>query len=514
MPIVSLVPTFLERLSDEELKREAKNESKNDALAAIVRALRSLAAMVPHQEETVRALEMFRLRMILRLLQISSFNGKMNALNEVNKVIANVSYYAHRHTDEEEWLTAERMAEWIKENRVLQIVLRDSLHQPQYVEKLEKIVRFVIKEKALTVADLDDLWAAQHGKHEAIVQNVHDLLAKLAWDFSPDQLDHLFGRFQASWASAAKRQREKLLELIRRLAEDDKEGLMAHKVLQLLWNLAHSREVPTDTMELALSFHVKILDYSCSQDRDAQKTLWLDRCVQELRQDPQWALPALRHMQEVAGLYSEAPMGPARAAGTGGGPAPGGQALYRHEVINRLQQQHSLVVLVADGLSAYMAHARQLLPERPDPTQVYGDSRYSHVQQVQERLKFLRFLLKDGQLWLCAAQAKQIWHCLAENAVYPSDREACFKWFSKLMGEEPDLDPEINQDFFEQNVLQLDPALLTESGLRCFERFFRAVNCRQGRLLLRRRAHLLEDPELMGGRLFVASGAACAGCCG
>ena len=31
--------------------------------------------------------------------------------------------------------------EWIKENKVLQIVLRDSLHQPQYVEKLEKIIR-------------------------------------------------------------------------------------------------------------------------------------------------------------------------------------------------------------------------------------------------------------------------------------------------------------------------------------------------------------------------------------
>jgi hypothetical protein len=47
-----------------------------------------------------------------RLLQISSFNGKMNALNEVNKVIASVTYYPHRHTglEEEEWLTAERMA--------------------------------------------------------------------------------------------------------------------------------------------------------------------------------------------------------------------------------------------------------------------------------------------------------------------------------------------------------------------------------------------------------------------
>jgi ubiquitin carboxyl-terminal hydrolase 9/24 len=44
---------------------------------------------------------------------------------------------------------------------------------------------------------------------------------------------------------------------------------------------------------------------------------------------------------------------------------------------------------------------------------------------------------------------------LAENAVFVHDREACFKWFSKLMGEEPDLDPEINKDFFENNILQV-----------------------------------------------------------
>jgi hypothetical protein len=49
----------------------------------------------------------------------------------------------------------------------------------------------------------------------------------------------------------------------------------------------------------------------------------------------------------------------------------------------------------------------------------------------------------------------QIWKCLAENAVFVHDREACFKWFSKLMGEEPDLDPEINKDFFENNILQV-----------------------------------------------------------
>lgn len=75
-------------------------------------------------------------------------------------------------------------------------MLRDSLHQTQYVEKLEKILRFLIKEKALTIEDLDAVWRAQDGKHETIVKNVHDLLAKLAWDFNAEQLDHLFDCFE------------------------------------------------------------------------------------------------------------------------------------------------------------------------------------------------------------------------------------------------------------------------------------------------------------------------------
>ncbi|KFO30361.1 Putative ubiquitin carboxyl-terminal hydrolase FAF-X [Fukomys damarensis] len=120
--------------------------------------------------------------------------------------------------------------EWIQQKSILSIVLKDSLHQPQYVEKLEKILQFVIKEEALTLQDLDNIWAAQ-----------------------------------ASWTNANKTQREKLLELISRLAEDDKDGVMAHKVLNLLWNLARSDDVPVDIMDAALSAHTKILNCSCSQ---------------------------------------------------------------------------------------------------------------------------------------------------------------------------------------------------------------------------------------------------------
>ena len=74
---------------------------------------------MPGQEEDIKTLEMFRLKMLLRQLQISSFSGKMSALNEVNKVISGVIYTPQRHTvtvqnqaaaEDEDWLTADRMA--------------------------------------------------------------------------------------------------------------------------------------------------------------------------------------------------------------------------------------------------------------------------------------------------------------------------------------------------------------------------------------------------------------------
>ena len=60
-------------------------------------------------------------------------------------------------------------------------------------------------------------------------------------------------------------------------------------------------------MDQALTAHVKILDYSCSQERDAQKTVWLDNCVEELKSGDKWALPALKQIREICCLYEPSP---------------------------------------------------------------------------------------------------------------------------------------------------------------------------------------------------------------
>ena len=68
MPIIDLVPQFLDKLTDEELKKGSKTEVKNDALSSVVKALKYLASRVPNQEEKIKSLEMFRLKMILRFV--------------------------------------------------------------------------------------------------------------------------------------------------------------------------------------------------------------------------------------------------------------------------------------------------------------------------------------------------------------------------------------------------------------------------------------------------------------
>lgn len=186
-------------------------------------------------------------------------------------------------------------------------------------------------------------------------------------------------------------------------------------------------------------------------------------------------------------------------------------------MIDRLQNDHTLVILVTNSLVNYMDKIRILVKSNKQlkPMELFLDKRYPHPQQIQERLDFLKFLLKDGQLWLCADQAKQIWHCLAVNAAFPSDREECFRWFGKLMGDEPDLDPGINKEFFETNILQLDPQWLTESGIKCFERFFKAVNSKEEKLKAKQRGYVLDDEDLIGKdylwRVITASGEEIAG---
>lgn len=92
---------------------------------------------------------------------------------------------------------------------------------------------------------------------------------------------------------------------MRQLAEDDKDGVMATKVLEVLWNLAHSPDLPIETVESALRAHVKVLESSCSGKRDELKVFYIEKSIAELA-DLDWVVPALKQIDAILHTYHEA----------------------------------------------------------------------------------------------------------------------------------------------------------------------------------------------------------------
>ena len=137
------------------------------------------------------------------------------------------------------------------------------------------------------------------------------------------------------------------------------------------------------------------------------------------------------------------------------------------------------------------------------PEKILLNGRFSHIQQVDTRLDFLTFWLNNGQILLEGSEAEKVWKTLYVGALYPSDKEACLKWFSGLMGEAEKgvgtlLDSEHHLDFLTNKVLQIDPKNLTESGFECFERFFFAVNIEEKKMILKLGYCATEDLQLVG----------------
>ncbi|VDP65308.1 unnamed protein product [Schistosoma mattheei] len=182
------------------------------------------------------------------------------------------------------------------------------MHQLQYVEKVEEIIRFMIRKLLLTSDDLDIIWESQIGKHETIIKNIFNMLTRLALEFSMNQLNYLFNCFQQSWKKATKRQRERLVDLITMLAEQDTDGMMMQKTLDLLWDWAISLKFSTDLMNASLKSHAKILSCNNKPFVCQLRSVWLGKLASYLKIEPKsdecCLLPAAKQFIEIANLYN------------------------------------------------------------------------------------------------------------------------------------------------------------------------------------------------------------------
>ncbi|CAH8875847.1 unnamed protein product [Trichobilharzia szidati] len=504
-PIVNTVLNYLSRISDDQIKRESKKEAKYDFIAGLKFILCALLKRMPSsKEEDIERAEILFYGLIYRFFQLSSFSGKMNTLNELIRLLSVCDN------------NSLGIGQWIKDNKLLKLLLGENLHQPQYVEKVEEVIRFMIRKSLLTSSDLDTIWESQIDKHETIVKNVFNMLTHLALEFSVDQLNYLFNRFKKSWNKATKRQRECLINLISTLAEQDKDGIMMQKILDLLWEwstsiittsyaatdgggggyvsgnvqLSSSNNDDDDDdiiNNIALKAHTKILSCSDKSFVYQLRIGWLDKLANILKSGPNEAclLPAAKQFTEIANLFN---MGTANI------------------VVRNLCQQHRILQATVDCIiqimwslheerfvsitssNRSMGNAIPIHASSPKRKKVNG-----HLIKVKELLKLIRYLIFQCNSLFTIDMLQQIWDSMFQpvfrpdfvlqnnsllskfrnHIVLPVDRDICFQWFTLFF-----TDPVWFEcrDFIWDNYTALKPELMTSAGLEFVVQLFCRIN--------------------------------------
>ena len=264
---------YLASLTDKEIK---SLDLRSDAFGPLT-VITSFAKILAHFGASQKSLQLEHFNLLHRVLKLSTYNGRMFALNEIMTQLNSTKQFYN----ESNKLSAKEAADWTKE-ALLPVMLRDSLHLKQYVERVVNVLIFMMDHDVLTTSDIDMIWNAKLGAHPAIILNIDDLFASIADKLSDNLLGYLLDKFRNMWlaSDASKKDREQLLSLVKRLAEDPRIG---DKILDLLWGMATGVDVSEEILNDTLQNLVKILD-NRSVDRDKRKIRWLSKLAAEFKQ--------------------------------------------------------------------------------------------------------------------------------------------------------------------------------------------------------------------------------------
>ena len=76
-----MVPSIMLKISDDELKKDSKNENKIDTAADIIKMAKNLCFRVPDQQDLILTFDEVRLKMILRLV-FKSVGGTVSVIKK------------------------------------------------------------------------------------------------------------------------------------------------------------------------------------------------------------------------------------------------------------------------------------------------------------------------------------------------------------------------------------------------------------------------------------------------
>lgn len=230
-----------------------------------------------------------------------------------------------------------------------------------------------------------------------------------------------------------------------------------------MWELKNRSGLSKQLLLLIFSEHLNVLNGG-RMPRDNAKANYVRKCCADLQKCPGGtiAIASLKHMYDILNSYQK----------------NGNKSLKEvlHENVVPLMKTicSSLTTCHAN------AHAKAQQTNRKFDETILADDIFTHEEVVKFHLQTLKFIVKEGNMYLNYARARDVWDTLITNELScPWDKETGYEWFIECWD---DLNEENRTEIFKKKILQLNSSLLTQKGYECFRLYFLRVNETESKL--------------------------------
>jgi ubiquitin C-terminal hydrolase len=498
-------------MSDEGLK--AMRESDLDDILLKMGPLLYKSPSAAARASARETIDKFALDMALMYLRSSQLQKRLVGLSKIKDMIGmaehahlmqqqqqrQYQHYQRPQERQEQWADTKYIGSWLLEHKIVEELLGDNMHT-ELVKRSGKILNFLASWSYMKRAWLMLLHTATIGVHEAVRRAIFGRTVDLVLDLTQDDRIYLFEcvsslpyeAYDEMWLYLVFDFTRNVLRVDRAARSSRRPLEQAHYLRSgldqnsfgfgTLWDFVQdspdTAKVQPELTDVAVGLLVRLWSES---EFEGERAGMMQRCIDNLKTNisiPQ-SLQLLERAIRIFPQTQKAWFSSANQRSIWG-------------VIEHFNTHHALLDLFFDDLVLYHQKILSQMEATSSVDDKLENCRYSHLQQVQTRLNFLTFCLKNSSLVLNEHQSAVLWLCLVEQSVSDASRDVTFEWLSTLQhstkmnqADPPgtscafvSLPSEVVRFVFMKKMTALDSPTLTLPGFRVFRQYFYHVNDR------------------------------------
>jgi len=509
-------------ISDRELK-----ELDKDDLSRFI--IKSQAFLVHYysQDEVFTMTETAELDLDYRFLTCSFFEKKLRGITRINELAEKIDMYEFHSKNSSpskttfglskipKHLSAKFFIEWIFQNKIIELILGDSIHT-EIIKRCHEILKFVAKYETIPLSLLERLWNTCEGKHETTLVGLYDIIIEISGYLNNEGIQFLRKKIESI---PNELQNEMTLNLIKGFAqntlpridtiqtqnEEDFIDESKYNCINVLWNiLLDHNKINVAISEMALNHLVHLLKQPSCQPL---RKFYLFKCFENLK--------TRDSVSQSINLIHSILNGPYFAH------REGSQEPLKL-ILEKLNERFDIIELVVSEFEHFyhqMVEASRkvfsLTDISEDPRMRTYLGKYSYIVNFNNRLIFLAYLTTNQayELPLSFNQIERLWNLVVLHPIWDEDREYFFNWLSyKHEGQNFSrvnvVSKQLIEEFFKEilcNQNKMDFVDLSQNAFECFFTYFKVLNEMFGALRVEKASKFqILDPAYEGKEILWA----------